>query len=421
MKNRLTHNIGLKLISLAISMLMWGAVTSASDPAVSQSFYNVPVVLLNADVITDSNQVFEILEDSALLQKVTVKAPRSVIVDIDADDIMATADVSDLSSLDTISINLSTKKHQDQIISIKGSKDTVKLKIENTTSKTLALSTDIKNAPADGYIQGNVTTAQNLVKISGGESLVNSVTRAVAEIDISGFTEKIDTAAEIKLYDAEGNEVPSDKLTLNMHVVGITIDILKKKELPIKFEYEGEPAPGYAATGVIESDRQVALICGDKELVEEIDLLTIPKEAIDIDGQKNNYTLEVDISKYLPHGISVVDDAGSIYTVTVYILPEVSKHISISTSDISVINIPDGYNVTVAIDEGTIVDLVGLSDDLSPLNKDNIKPVVDVKSWLDKHGEIEEGFYTIDVSFQLPGSVRVVDSVKATVHIVKKE
>lgn len=420
MKNKITHNIGLKLISLVISILLWAVVTSISDPAVSQSFYNVPVELLNVDAITDSVRVYEILDESDVIAKVTIKAARSVIADIDADDIVATADVSDLSSLDTISIKLGTKVHQDQIISIQGSADTVKLKIENRKTKTLALTTEIIGEPADGYIAGNVTTAQNLVKITGAESVVDSIHKATAEVDVSGFRQNIDTAAEIKLYDNDGNAVDSSKLSMNMNVVGVTVDILETKTVPVTFNVMGEPASGYAATGVVESDKSTVNICGDAKVIGSVSSIIVPSEAIDISDQRGDYTVNINIEDYLPDGVYLVDDNNK-FGVTVYISPETSKHITISTDDVEVINVPDDYSVTIALDDGTIVDVVGLADDLSGLNKDSINPVIDISSWASREGKIEEGFYSIDVSFTLPGTVRLVDPVKATVHIVRKE
>ena len=123
--------MGLKVISLIASFFLWAVVTSISDPAVTQSFYNIPVTLQNTDIITGASRVYEVLDQSDVIPRVTIRAPRSVISEISSSDIEATADIQELSSLDTITIRLSTKAYQDKIMSISGSIDTVKLNIEN--------------------------------------------------------------------------------------------------------------------------------------------------------------------------------------------------------------------------------------------------------------------------------------------------
>ena len=61
MKNRLTNNIGLKLASVFLAIVIWLLVNSANNQTVSENYYNIPVKLLNTELITDSNQVYEVL------------------------------------------------------------------------------------------------------------------------------------------------------------------------------------------------------------------------------------------------------------------------------------------------------------------------------------------------------------------------
>ena len=258
MKSKLTENLGLKIISLLASILLWAIVTTISDPAVSTTFYNDPVELLNTDVITDSGRVYHVIDDTDVIPRVTVRAARSVISELSAADIVATADISDLSSLDTISIRLDTKSYQEQILSISGSIDTVKLSIENQKTKTLALTTEISGDPAEGYVIGSATPDQNLVKITGAESLVDSVSKAVAEIDVSGFSQNIETAADIYLYDADNKEIKDEDLEVNMTKVQVSVSILETKTVPVIFNVSGEPADGYIDTGDILSDKDTA-------------------------------------------------------------------------------------------------------------------------------------------------------------------
>ena len=281
MKNKLTTNLGLKLISVLFSIVLWLVGTSIGNPTTSKSFYNVPVVLENTDAITESGRVYEVLENSDVISRVTIRGPRSVVSSMSESNIVATADVSNISSLDTVSIKLATNINQDQINSITPSSDTVKLNIENKKTKTMALGTKISGEVSDGYMVGDITTDQNLVRISGPESVVTSVSKAVAEITVTGFTSDISTSAEIRLYDADGNAVDDPNITQNIKSVNVQVSILQTKEVPLVFHTQGEPTYGYGFTGNVECDLQTVTICGKSSVLKKIQSIDIPAELLD--------------------------------------------------------------------------------------------------------------------------------------------
>lgn len=421
MKNRITDNLGLKILSVLVAVLLWIMVTGINDPAVTKPFYNIPVTLENTELITDSGQVYQVLDNSNVISRVSIRAPQSILSEISDENIVAVADVSNLSSLDTIKIDLSTNIYQTQINSITGSIDTVKLNIENRKTKTLPLSVEITGSAGEGYIVGDYNTDQNLVRISGAESVIDKVYTAKAEVDVSGFTSDVRTNAEIKLYDEDENAVISDTISQNLKNVAVNVMILQTKEVPVIFNSSGEAQEGYIGTGIIDSDRTTAKIYGKSNVLKDVESIEIPREAINISEQRDNYTTTVDITPYLPDGVSLTDPADAVYTVTVYIEAVTYKHIPISASDVSIINVPDGYSVTLLLEDSAMLDLVGLEADLEGLSRTNIEPIVDITGWMAERQmeALEEGFFGATLQFTLPNRVVVVDPVEATLHIVE--
>lgn len=152
MKNRLTRNWGLKLGSFLFAAILWLVVTNINDPIGTIRVYNVPVKIQNADLITNSGQVYEVLDDTDMLDVVTISAKRSIIDSLDESNVIAVADMNDLTSLNTIAIKLSTNKYNDRLESIKGNIDNVKLNIETEKTKTLQLRTETTGTVREGYI-----------------------------------------------------------------------------------------------------------------------------------------------------------------------------------------------------------------------------------------------------------------------------
>ena len=423
MKNKWTANIGLKIASVFFSIVLWMVGNSIGNPTISQSFYNIPVELENTEAITDSGRVYEVLDDTDVISKVVIRGPRSIVSSLSSENIVATADVSSISSLDTVSIRVTTDVHQDQINSITSSSDTVKLRIDNKKTKALALSTKITGSVTEGYMVGDIVTDQNLVRLSGPESVVDTITKAVAEIDVSGFTGDIGTSAEIKLYDASGNVVSDASINQNIKSVGVKVTILQTKDVPVIFSTQGEPTMGYQETGVIETDKETIRLSGKSSVLKNIDSIEIPSEVIDVTGRKDTFSMDVDIRSYLPENIQLVQSEDAQIHVTVYIEAETAKRLELKDSSIVVTNLPDGFEASVSgVEETFIIELIGLSKELDHYQANSMMGTIDTEQIIKNYqlDELKEGFYNMEVDFGLTDDVRLLEPVEVVVHISKK-
>ena len=232
---KLTANWGLKLASLIFAMVVWFLVTNINDPITSVRYTNIPVTLKNTNLITDQGQVYTILDGSDTISSVTIYAPRSIIDSLSQNNVIATADLQELSSLNTVSVDVKTNKYFDKIEKIDTSSDMVKLSVERKASKSLALGATTSGSLADGYVIGDVTTEQNMVRISGPESVVNQVASATVDVDVTGFTSNIGTDADIMLLDAEGEVVDSSLISMNIKTVRVNVVIYETKYVPITY------------------------------------------------------------------------------------------------------------------------------------------------------------------------------------------
>lgn len=424
MKNKITANMGLKVASLLFSFLLWMAVNNMNDPTIDRSFTNIPVKLLNTELITDSGQVYEILDNTAVIDRVTVWAPRSVISSISASNIIATADVSELSSLDTISIKLSTNLYNSDIERIKGSNDTVRLNIENKKTKTLALKATVSGSVEDGYLLGDIVPTQNLVRVSGPESVIDQVVKAAVDIPVTGFTSDIADNAEIRLYDNEDNLIQDSRITQNIKTVGVKVSIYRTMEVPVYFNTTGIPAYGYRAAGEPQGSITSVMIAGKDSAIRNINAIEIPGEAVDISDCTDDYTTEIDIRNYLPDNVFLADTSQSMITITVDIEPEAVRRLEIQGSRIEVINVPEGYRASIPeFEENVVIDVRGLSEDIAGLRGADMRGYVDVSEWMKEENMTEpvEGYYQVEIDFGLPDDVTIEEPVRVTMHLSKLE
>lgn len=426
MKNKLTKNWGLKLASFLFATVLWVVVTNINDPIDSIRLSDIPVTIKNGDLITERGQVYEVLDNTDMIDTVMVYAPRSIIGTLDKSNVVAVADMEELSSLDTIAIKLSTNKYNNMIESIQGNIDMVKLNIEDLQTRSFPIQASIVGEVGEGYMLGDVTTEQNLIRVSGPESVVSQIAKAQAEVDVSGFTRNINTDADIRLYDDYDNVIPPDNLERSITKVRVNVEILEKKTVPIAYTVSGTPADGYQMTGEIASTRNNVVIAGRSQTVQNINAIEIPEGVIDITDETADVTTLVDIKDYLPDGVIIAeDDFSGMVEITVYIGQEVRRTFSRHVEDIRIIGVPAGFQAVITNpEENCSVVLHGLAEDFQEINIGELQVSVNVAEWLEDQGmeQPESGYYNIPISVNLPVDSAVTwEAQNVQVHITERE
>ena len=115
MKNKLTNNLGMRVLAVVIAILIWIIVVNVSDPIIDSTYSGIPVEIVNADAISKENKTYEVLNDTDNIT-VTISAKRSINDLLGRDNIRAIADLSNLDmEKGTVRIKLETNKYNDKI------------------------------------------------------------------------------------------------------------------------------------------------------------------------------------------------------------------------------------------------------------------------------------------------------------------
>ncbi len=421
MKKKLTDNLGLKIGSVLFAALLWLLVTNINNPATTRRVNNVRVTIINGEVLTSQGKIYEVLDDSDVLDYVAITGPKTVMNNIGGGDLVAIADMNKLTADNTIPIELSTVQYNESLDSIRASSGVVKLKVEDRKSISIPLRAETSGTLQEGYIVGDVTTDQNLVRVSGPESLISMIETAEVSVGIAGFTGDIGTNAEIKLYDANGTEVPKDKLTMNINTVGVNVEILGTKSVPLRFAASGTPANGYRATGVISSSPGTVLLAGKGSALRNLSVIEIPDTEVDITGATGNVTTTVDIRPYLSGSVELAEAGfdGNV-AVTVNVEQEITRSITILESNIVIENLPEQYEGVISTyEEEFPIQVRGLAEEVNALDAEQIRGVVDINRLLETGviEELGEGYYDVNLAFNLPDTVSLRENITVRLNI----
>lgn len=421
MKKRLMNNLGLKLLSVICAFFLWLIVLNINDPVDYQQFTGVQVEMINADAITGEGKVYEILDNSNVIT-VTVKAKRSILDTLSRENIRAVADLSEVTITNTVSIKLSSNKYNSSIESIDSNTEYLRLNIEDIRRKQLVIDTVTTGTPAEGYLIGKVTTDQNLVRLSGPESLISRVSSAQVVVDVSGMKADISTSAELRLYDADGKQIVNDSITSNIDAVNVNVSILATKTIPISYQTMGTPAEGYALTGVITGTPETVTIAGPQNTLDKIDVITVPETALNVTGQTDSMNVILNIADYLPSGVTLADRSfnGSV-TVEVQIEKIETRYLVVPESNVILQNIPEGYEASVLEDEAeSDIGVRAISSIVRGLDGNTFYGTIDVSEYFEEQQITapESGVYAMKVSFVMPQNVTQVQDLYVVVELV---
>lgn len=419
MKKALTRNLGLKLASLVLAFVLWFLVAQIYDPKDTVTFNNIQVRLINTELLDEEGKVYEVLDNSNLV-RVTVTGPQSIVKsELRRSDIVAEADMSKLTDINTIAITYYCENVSNDSVEIKGNHDSVRLNVEDKTSKWIKLESNTIGEVASGYLIGNVTLDQTNIEVTGPKSAISQVDHAGVDINVTDSTSSLSANVDIKLYDADDNELTLESVKKNVNSAHMMVEVLATKEVPVEIEYMGVPEDGYMATGEVESSVPTVRIAGTASALVGISAITVPEDRMNITGQSGDLVDIINLKEYLPSNVRLANKSfdGKI-TATVYIEPIDTKDLTIPADNISITGVPDGMEaeVTSTAEEYNIT-VSGLTRNVSILRDSSVTGVLDLNRWMEDNGleELTPGNYTILVTFNLSEDITVDTDVN--IHI----
>ena len=423
MKKSLMNKFTLKILSLAIAVLIWLIVRNVQDPVIVQTFYDIPVTLVNESYLSN-NMKIPLLIDGDDTVKVRIKAEESVIKELKKEDIVAQADMTQIymdATPKMVPVEVTCKGIADDNITV--TPRNIQVDIENQTSveKTIAVNTG-DTTPDKDYEVGSLQANPEKVTISGPESIINKIDKVVAKIDVTGMKESnVELDSELKIYDKNQDEL-SEKQLSYLNLAGVQDNKIKiqaqfwkvQKNVKIGSEYSGSPQYGYEVDSVSVVPETLSLAGTDEalqKLAVEGNTLTIPASYIDVSGKDSDFDVKVDISELLPENMKLARDINSTVIATVKILPYNSRDYEVSPTQIKVENKPENMNYKFEPDK-IVARIKAKEEDLDNLKTDDIQMKIDLK-------DAKAGENTLPVTVTLPEGYELEEDITVKVALIE--
>lgn len=394
-KGLFTYNTGIKLLAALMAFILWLFVVNIDDPSQSQNF-TTKVQVLNEDVLTSQGKYYNIDGDNTVTFRVTAK--RSVIERLSNSDFTATADMNLLENDNRIPIDIVANRYAGSLTIASKARYLAVEVGEEMANKFVIAGAGIGD-PAPGYIIDNVTVTPNVINVDGPSEIVSQIDRVVATCDVDGMSTDITENVVPVFYDKDGNTIDTTKLKLNVSTVEITAKLTNVKTVPLEAEVGGELPNGMLVDSIELAPTEIR-IKGASSILNTINKITIPPEAIDLSEADRRYETAIDITSYLPSGVGLADSSQAQVAVAVNLSEAVEQAYMIPRANIEVRNLPEGMELSFN-DPRTEVTIFATENSHSQLSATTITCYVDASN-------VTEDTTALDMVFDLPDNYMIM-------------
>lgn len=409
MKRRLTNNLLLKIASVVFAVVVWLIVLNINDPNKTVKVSGIPVELKNTETITSQDKAFEI--ESGANASITISGPRSIVDKLEAEDFIATADVNDLSLTNAIPVVVELRKNTYKSKVDITVNTTIRLSIEDVIEKEFEIEPEYTGSTAIDYAVVNTKLGKNTVKITAPRSTMARIKKVTAVINIEGKNDDFSCSAPLKLKDIDERiiDIANNDIKLSFAETKAKLTVYYVKEIPIQYnvpeqiDYDNMVAEHSVSSTSIK-------ISGRKEMLDTITALILPVDVNKINVAEIENKLLYNVNDFLPEGVYLYSGEEEI-ALKIILDRQNNKTFEMSVSNISISNIPEGYEASF-ITKGNVSYVVRGTAELVE------SFVPDITSIHVSMEGLGEGEHSLPVNVTLPEGITMVE--KAVVEVSLK-
>ncbi len=410
-KEKLSNNLILKVGSILFAVILWLVSININDPQKTVTIKNIPVEILNADIITSNDMIYNIVSGDTISVKVT--GPRTIVDSLKAKDFTVTADFKDISQTNAVplKISLNNESYESKVVIGEKSSNTMRLEIEEVLTKEYTVTPEFVGSVASEYTLHQSSLEETLVNIRAPESVHKMIQKVVAVVTLNSTeTEDFTYYGNIVIYSYQGNKIEPDEnnIFLGETTKKVFGTVYYKKTIPLKYTVVNR----LGATnimGAISATPEEITIAGRKELLDGISEIVVPDDTIIVDDSNTEFVL--DIQGILPEGTYLISNIKEL-TVIVSIDRVSTRKFVVNANDIGIKNIPDGLSGSIVTNGDITIEVSGQTELINVLT--DISPEVSLEG-------LGEGNHMLQLVVTLPEGIKLVNPISIEVSLYDKD
>lgn len=391
LKDIIYHNTFMLGFSLVASIVIWFFVTADNTENRPRQIYDVPIdIKLSQAAQEEGIRVFSQNYETA---DVSVTGSNLIVNKVSAEDIAVVAQLSPNSTkltgntMVTETIPLVAQKVGNQLADYEVanvSPEEIVVLYDRYKEVTFTIEDGIEYTAGNNYYVAAPAISELSVVVSGPESSVNKVSRAVVDYEFSEpITETASFKAPVVLYDSNNEKIDlvENYITISVDNVDVSIPVLSKQTVELEVVTINVP-DGFSANRIAIEPETID-IAGEEEEVSKYKTITL-SDAIDFSTvtlENNSFTFEIP----MPAGVKNVSNVNEA-TVTVQL--NGFKEVQLPVTNFNISNAPEDKEITV-VTKSLDVRVVGSAAQINMLTSDSVYGKIDLAEYAEKNGSVE--------------------------------
>ncbi|MBS5927066.1 MAG: hypothetical protein KIC66_08260 [Clostridium sp.] len=365
-----------QLVCVLLAFCLWLYVTSMENPNKSSEIKDIPVDIINSEVLRESNLALSPNQNFTV--NLRIDGPANAVYSAKVADFKVTADLGTyVLKKGENNVPVRVVNYPQDVNVMNTGVLSIKINVEEYTEKYVNVVSKVDTLFKEGFVERNVEFTPQSVKIYGPESAVSKVKSVALIGETKDISEDFESEYELIPIDSEGAVVKG--VSLDKSKGTLKMQVGKGTEVPIKVKYMGSLKNGLSIEKETLSKNKVSII-GDPKAVENIKYIeTEPLNLSDIVSSK-----DVNLKLSIPEGITVSLDEQYV-TVSLKIKDEIPVTKSFSVK-VDYIGVDANHEYT----PNTVnVVLEGTKEALASIKADNIKVEASVGGLVEGNHEVE--------------------------------
>ncbi len=387
-KEKKYGSFGAKIICVLAAMLVWFYASGEQSSTFEKTFYNVEVQYNGLSSLEE--QGYTLITGKNAAVDVTVAGKRSEVNNISKSDIIVSTELSSIYAPGEYTLSL-VAETPGSTSAKEISPDTVVVYVDKSSQRELQV---VPRVTTGGTTELNIkieelVPAYSTIRVTGPDEELAKISHAAIDVALDRLIDSsVEYTGQIYLVDKNGERYSNTYVKTDKTEIKVTVPVNKYKTVPVEVAYSGATAQelGHEIKLSLESVE----IRGNVDIIDGID--SIKTESIDLTNITGNTNIVAELA--IPRGAELVGDTD---TVTVSVVPHNSNNASITTSNIVLINVPEGFSARLEEKSKTFT-FVGSLGAISKLSSKNVYAIADLSAYNSR------GTYDVKLSVNYPES-----------------
>lgn len=363
-------------LSVAISLVLWMYVISVVSPESDETFYDIPVSYQN-DVLEERGLMIVSETPTVTLH---LKGNRSDLNELNASNITILVDLAAIQTPGTqmlrYSVSYPGNLPSNAFETLSQTPNLLLLKVENRVKKAVPIQLDyMATSVPEGYIADKEAPLMDtaVVEVSGPESVVNQIDRAVIQVDLTNQTESVVGAYTYVLCNEAGEPVDAQMVTTNVEEVNLTVKIQMVKELPLMLNIvDGGGATKDTCKIELQRETTTLWVSGSESKLRDLNEIVLGTVNLaELKAESNELTFDI----VLPEGVTNM--TGETQVTAIITFPELgTKKLTVNKAQFQAAGVPAGAEA-LWISEIVDVELRGPKDLVKNITEKDVIVTVD--------------------------------------------